>query len=241
MSRLMFIEISLRRSPSTAPSSSRIVTDLVDLFLGQVRDLLVGIDARAVQERLGRGCGRCRRYRSGRFQPAFLGGKSTPAIRAIDSLSYPCRCLCFGLVQITRTTPSRWMILHLSQIFLSRRPDFHRTALPRNSNFQSALLLPLGPGRVLGGEFHQQRHPSPEAAQNSAGRWRRVGNHLSPASLNLQPIGETRKNLHHHGAHRFTLSASLTTPTPTFKILMAGLSAQGPLLVTATTCSKCAE
>ena len=31
----------------------------------------------------------------------------------------PCRCLCFGLTQITRTTPSRLMILHLSQIFLT--------------------------------------------------------------------------------------------------------------------------
>src|ERR1700733_12690755 len=32
---------------------------------------------------------------------------------------YPCLCLCFGFVQITRTTPSRWTILHLSHIFLT--------------------------------------------------------------------------------------------------------------------------
>ena len=29
---------------------------------------------------------------------------------------YPCRCLCFEFVQITRTTPRRRTILHLSQI-----------------------------------------------------------------------------------------------------------------------------
>src|SRR5690348_7725825 len=32
---------------------------------------------------------------------------------------YPCRCLCFEFSQITRTTPRRWTILHLSQIFLT--------------------------------------------------------------------------------------------------------------------------
>src|SRR6266849_8360257 len=32
---------------------------------------------------------------------------------------YPCRCLCLEFSQITRTTPLRWMILHLSQIFLT--------------------------------------------------------------------------------------------------------------------------
>src|SRR6185437_6466228 len=32
---------------------------------------------------------------------------------------YPCRCLCFEFSQITRTTPLRCTILHLSQIFLT--------------------------------------------------------------------------------------------------------------------------
>jgi hypothetical protein len=34
-------------------------------------------------------------------------------MRAID---YPCLCLCFAFAQITRTTPWRRTILHLSQI-----------------------------------------------------------------------------------------------------------------------------
>lgn len=34
-------------------------------------------------------------------------------------MRYPWRCLCFGTSQITRTTPLRLMILHLSHIFLT--------------------------------------------------------------------------------------------------------------------------
>src|SRR6267154_2907214 len=40
-------------------------------------------------------------------------------MRAIVLLCYPWRCLCLELTQITRTTPLRWMTLHLSQIFLT--------------------------------------------------------------------------------------------------------------------------
>src|SRR4029077_4515107 len=46
----------------------------------------------------------------------LLRGRSTPEIRAID---YPCLCLCFEFEQITRTTPRRCTILHLSQIFFT--------------------------------------------------------------------------------------------------------------------------
>ena len=52
----------------------------------------------------------------------FVRGRSTPAIRAIDV--YPCLCLCFWFEQITRTTPRRRTILHLSQIRLTDARTF---------------------------------------------------------------------------------------------------------------------
>jgi len=39
-------------------------------------------------------------------------------------LRYFCFCLCFGLVQITRTTPLLLMILHLSQICFTEARTF---------------------------------------------------------------------------------------------------------------------
>src|SRR3954451_8012082 len=85
----------------------------------------------------------------------LLRGRSMPAIRAINSCSlsfcgwraatalvptsheltassgYPCRCLCFEFSQITRTTPLRWMTLHLSQIFFTDALTFTETVLGR--------------------------------------------------------------------------------------------------------------
>src|SRR5207247_8741631 len=68
-----------------------------------------------------------------------------------SSLLYPCLSLCFDFSQITRTTPLRWMTLHLSQIFFtdartfmiqpsaisrqpSGRPDQHWVRLIYNDN-----------------------------------------------------------------------------------------------------------
>jgi hypothetical protein len=41
-----------------------------------------------------------------------------------SKILYPCRCLCFGFVQITLTTPLRWMILQLSHIFFTEARTF---------------------------------------------------------------------------------------------------------------------
>src|SRR5215831_13575393 len=77
----------------------------------------------------------------------LVRGRSTPAIRAI---CYPCLCLCFEFVQITRTTPRRRTILHLSQIRLTDARTF--TAL-RLSHNPSALQIPRR-------QFHD--HPIPD-------------------------------------------------------------------------------
>src|SRR5436190_18634147 len=53
----------------------------------------------------------------------LVRGRSTPAILAIIQ-SYPWRCLCFWFVQMTRTTPLRRTILHLSQIRLTDARTF---------------------------------------------------------------------------------------------------------------------
>src|SRR5690625_609033 len=64
----------------------------------------------------------------------LLLGRSTPAIRAMQLISsfylpsrqiyQPCRCLCRGFVQMTRTTPLRRITLQLSHIFLTEGRTF---------------------------------------------------------------------------------------------------------------------
>src|SRR5436190_12654091 len=56
----------------------------------------------------------------------FSRGMSTPAMRAID---YPCRCLCFALVQMTITVPWRRMTLQLSQRALTEALTFNGSSI----------------------------------------------------------------------------------------------------------------
>jgi hypothetical protein len=51
---------------------------------------------------------------------------STPAMRAIG---YPCRCLCFGLLQMTITVPWRRMTLQLSQRALTDALTFNGSSI----------------------------------------------------------------------------------------------------------------
>src|SRR4051812_37386839 len=103
----------------------------------------------------------------------LFSGMLMPAMRAI---SYPCRCLCRGLLQITRIAPWRRMILHFSHIGLTDGRTFtasfrrlprggraactqpERGARARRTNLACALRdAPDGSGRGLIAPFVPRR------------------------------------------------------------------------------------
>src|SRR5437899_7419523 len=81
---------------------------------------------------------------------------STPAMRAID---YPCRCLCFGLVQMTITVPWRRMTLQLSQRALTEALTFNGSSISCSMTGApvSVLLQAVGDptaSEVVGRQLH---------------------------------------------------------------------------------------
>src|SRR6478752_6293194 len=90
----------------------------------------------------------------------FSRGMSTPAMRAID---YPCRCLCFGLVQMTITVPWRRMTLQLSQRALTEALTFNGSSTrARVTARRSWLLEAVGdpaPGEVVGRQLDPDSVP----------------------------------------------------------------------------------
>ena len=61
----------------------------------------------------------------------------------LNAHSYPCLCLCFEFTQITRTTPLRWMTLHLSQIFFTDARTFITSLQPSVFSHQPLFSPPL--------------------------------------------------------------------------------------------------
>src|SRR5208283_5914320 len=117
-------------------------------------------------------------------------GRSTPAMRAIGFPLLPLPLLVLG---VGADHPHHALAvddLALVTNLFNRRPDFHRSALPDNSN-RSTLQHSHDPAAsgILGGQLHQNDIPQTQPDKVLSSRPGRVGDDLSPASFHFQPVG----------------------------------------------------
>src|SRR5687767_1049167 len=162
--RLMSTEVSLRRSPSTLTSS---VTTLRIRTTSSSERSFTRVSGRtSAFSRIVLALERpIPKMYVRPISTLFWSGRSTPAIRAI---CYPCLCLCFGIEQMTRTTPFLRTTLHFTQILLTDALTFTTSSsvlrpfrwwgqTPSGSD-PTTLFVPINdpPARqVVGRELHE--------------------------------------------------------------------------------------
>ena len=100
--------------------------------LGQVPDLRVPVDAGLAHYLPRRRMPDAEYVRQPDLDPLFPRGGLPP----LSAPYYPCLCLCRGFVQITRTTPRRFITLHRSHIgFTLARTFITRLLAPLRVSF----------------------------------------------------------------------------------------------------------
>src|SRR5436190_3132123 len=132
----------------------------VDLLLGEVADAGIRVDIRLGQDLL--------RGRQADSEDVGEGDLDALLARDVDAGNachrYPCRCLCFGLVQMTITVPWRRMTLQLSQRALTEALTFNgsSTRARWRPAYRSRLFQAVGDptaGQVVGRQLDPDAIP----------------------------------------------------------------------------------